>query len=86
MDTVEGTKLFVALGSSLQEESFTPQGQGGFGMTNVELDEQVREVNEQLFKMGRQHPQYASKLAQYQDLLNKRHGTAPVAESSAPRL
>ena len=82
LDTVEGTKFFQKLGSNLSEEHFTPEGQGGFGSTNEELDSQISTVSQELITLGKQHPQYQAKLAQYQNVLNKRHGTRPIAPTS----
>lgn len=81
LDTIEGTKFFKRLGDSLSEDHFRPEAQGGFGDTIQELDAKIKAVHGEMTEMGKFHPQYQAKLQEYQNLLNKRHGTKPVARS-----
>lgn len=86
LDTIEGTKFFHSLGSNLSEDSFTHEFTGGFSETPEELVASIATVHGELTKMGKLHPQYASKMKQYQSLLNKKHGTKPVGMGSNARV
>ena len=86
LDTIEGTRFFKRLGESLSEDHFTPQASNGFGATPEELNDSISSTYRELNEMGRQHPQYAAKMKQYENLLAKRYGTQAVGPTSVGRV
>tara|TARA_R110000782_G_scaffold256878_1_gene346099 strand:- start:365 stop:1264 length:900 start_codon:yes stop_codon:yes gene_type:complete len=78
LDTIEGTKFFNMLGTSLGEDTIDFKGAGTFGASPEELGNQISAVHGELTKMGQRHPQYQAKLKEYNNLLTKKHGSAVV--------
>jgi len=86
LDTIEGTKFFNMLGKSLGEDTIDFKGHESFGASPEELGNQITEVHGQLTQMGKQHPQYAAKMKEYQNLLAKRHGNTVVGATVNNRV
>lgn len=86
LDSGAVTKLFHRLGMGLQEDGFDHDTKGTFGMDNNQLDESINTIGNELRAMGKGHPNYANKMKQYTDALNKRHGNKPVAGSASVRV
>lgn len=86
LDSSAVTKLFHKLGIGLQEDGFDHETTGTFGMDNAGLDEAITKIGGELTTMGKGHPNYQAKLKQYQDALNKRHGSNPVSGSASVRI
>lgn len=85
LDTAIGTKLFAKLGNGLKEDGFDHNTTGSFGATPEQVDEMIKTTFTELQSMGRMHPQYQSKLKEYQNLLNKKHGSTPVGTGAPIR-
>lgn len=78
LDTIQGTKFFNRLGAALGEDTFDHDTQASFGSSPEEITGQIAETYTELAAMGKGHPQYNSKMAKYNALLAKKHGTASV--------
>ena len=85
LDTLQGTKLFHRLAAALGEDTLDT-GNVKFGQSPEQVDAAIATSYNELSTMGRQHPQYASKLKEYQHLLSKKHGSNPVDAGSAARF
>jgi len=80
LDNVEVTRLFQRMGAGLGEDTLQKLSGGTLGMDSVDLDKRITDVSVELRSLGRTHPQYKGKMAEYQRLLDKRHGTNQVPQ------
>lgn len=68
-------KVFDKVAIGLGEDSFTPEAKGSFGMDTAQIEDRINKVYSEIQSMGKTHPQYASKVKEYQDLFKQKHGS-----------